>query len=221
MARAVLALIALAAVLVWWSGVLGDLADPELLRARVAAAGAWGPLLFVGMAVALFAVFMLAPAIWAAPLLWPLPEALTYSLIAALAGSVGTYWLTRQLGRQWARRRIPPRVRRWEERLEARPLATVVVLRLLLWANPLVDMLIAVNPMPVRTYMLGTCVGLVPPTAFHVALGAGGGMAIGLLPWWAWALAAGLLAVGIAAYRIAKVRRVDAGHAAFDQRDRE
>lgn len=203
MKRAVLALVVLLGLLVlaWSTGVLSELSDPASIRARVTAAGAWGPLLFIGIAMALFAVFMLAPAIWAAALLWPLPEAFSYSLIAALAGSITTYALTRQLGRAWARERIPAGIRLWEERLEARPFATVLGLRLLLWANPVVDMLIAVNRIPVRTYLVGTCVGLVPPTAFHIALGAGGAEAIERLPWWAWMLTVALLVAGIIAYR--------------------
>lgn len=203
MVRVIAALVILLGLagLAWWTGALNELSDPALIRARVTAAGGWGPLLFIGMAVALFTVFMLAPAIWAAALLWPLPEAFSYSFIAALVGSIGTYALTRQLGCAWARERIPAGIRLWEERLGARPFATVLGLRLLLWANPLVDMLIAVNRIPVRTYVIGTLVGLLPPTAFHIALGAGGAEAMERLPWWAWVLMAALLVGGIIAYR--------------------
>jgi uncharacterized membrane protein YdjX (TVP38/TMEM64 family) len=156
---------------------------------------------FIGVAAALFAVFMLAPPVWAAATLWPLPVAFAYSLIAALVASIATYLLTRRLGRAWARDRIPASIRSWEERLESRPLLTVFLLRQLLWANPLVDMLVAVTRIPVRTYMAGTFVGLVPPTAFHVLVGAGGLELAGRLPWWGWVAIVSVVAVVIFVFR--------------------
>jgi uncharacterized membrane protein YdjX (TVP38/TMEM64 family) len=208
-------------LLAWSTGMLNELSDPDLIRARVAGAGAWGPLFFMGMAVALFTVFMLAPAIWAAAVLWPLPEAFLYSLIAALAGSIGTFALTRWLARDWARQRIPAGIQRWEARLEGRPMGSVLALRMLLWANPLVDMLVAVNGIPVRTYVIGTFVGLVPPTAFHIALGAGGAEAIDILPWWAWALIAFLLVGAFAGYRLVRAGNAEMAASGVPGADRD
>lgn len=204
---AVAALVLALLLTAWGTGVLGQLTQPEVIRQHVAAAGAWGPLLFIAIAVALFGVFMLAPAIWAAGALWPLPEALSYSFIAALIASVGTYVLTRQLGRDWARARVPPSIRRWEESLEKRPFLTVMTLRFLLWANPLVDMLVAVSAIPVRVYVLSTLLGLVPPTVFHVLLGVGGLEVLGRLPWWGWVLLIVVPAVGGLAYSQVRGRR--------------
>jgi uncharacterized membrane protein YdjX (TVP38/TMEM64 family) len=192
----------------WWTGLLSDLTRPEAIREQVAAAGAWGPVLFIAIAVALFGVFMLAPAIWAAGALWPLPEAFFYSFIAAVVASIGTYVLTRLLGRGWARDRIPPSIRRWEVRLESKPFATVMMLRFLLWANPLVDMLVAISAIPVRVYMVSTMVGLVPPTLFHVLLGVGGVEMIALLPWWGWVLLVCAPALAALAYLQMRSRRV-------------
>jgi len=191
----------------WATGLLGQLTQPEVIRQHVAAAGPWGPFLFIAIAVALFGVFMLAPAIWAAGALWPLPEALFYSFVAAWIASVGTYALTRQLGRDWTRGRIPPSIRRWEARLESRPFLTVMTLRFLLWANPLVDMLVAVTEIPVRVYMLSTLLGLVPPTLFHVLVGAGGVEVMALMPWWGWVLLIVLPAAAALGYSQMRVRR--------------
>lgn len=187
--RRAIPILLVAAMLVtvaWATGLLDELADPRAIRGRVLAAGTWGPLLFILLAVASFSVFMLAPVIWVGGALWPLPQALSYAWVAAMVGSVGTYALTRWLGREWARERIPASIRLWEERLENRPFATVMALRLLLWANPLVDMLVAVTAIPVRTYMIGTAIGMLVPTVFHVLVGAGGVEAAGRLPWWGW-----------------------------------
>jgi uncharacterized membrane protein YdjX (TVP38/TMEM64 family) len=197
----VLAILLLLLAVAWATGALEGLGEPEAIRQQVAAAGIWGPLVFIGVAAALFAVFMLAPPVWAAATLWPLPVAFAYSLIAALMASMTTYLLTRRLGRAWARDRIPASIQLWEQRLESRPLLTVLLLRQLLWANPLVDMLVAVTKIPVRTYMTGTLVGLVPPTAFHVLVGAGGLELAGRLPWWGWVAVASLVSAAIIIFR--------------------
>ncbi len=190
----ILALVAVLVAVAWATGLLDELTDPEAIRRRVVAAGAWGPVFFILLAVGSFTVFMLAPVIWIAGALWSLPEAFSYSWIAAMVGSVGTYMITRQLGRGWARERVPASIRLWEERLEARPFATVMTLRLLLWANPLVDMLVAVTEIPVRTYLIATAIGMLVPTIFHVLVGVGGVEMMDSMPWWGWvALAVGLV----------------------------
>jgi len=188
-------------VAAWATGLLDELTNAELIRQHVLAAGVWGPLLFIALAVGSFTVFMLAPVIWVGGALWPLPQALSYSWIAAMAASVGTYTITRWLGRDWARERLPASFRLWEERLERRPLATVMALRFLLWANPLVDMLIAVTGIPVRTYVIGTSLGMLIPTVFHVLVGAGGVEVAGRLPWWVWVVVGVALALGVLVYR--------------------
>lgn len=165
----------LLAALVWWNDVFGDLLAPESVQAAVEHAGIWGPVLYMALAAASFVVFLLAPVVWVSVALWPVPEAFAYSFTAALLASLATYALTFALGRDWARQRVPPRLARWEERLEARPVLALVALRALLWANPLVDVLVAVSRVPPRAYITGTLLGLLWPTAFQIGIAAGGG----------------------------------------------
>lgn len=195
-------------VVVWAMGWLDELTNPEMIRQRVIGAGGWGPLLFIALAVASFTVFMLAPVIWIAGALWPLPEALLYSWIAAMIGSIATYLVTRLLGRDWARERIPASIRLWEERLGNRPFATVMALRLLLWANPLVDMLVAVTAIPARIYLIATGIGMLIPTVFHVLIGLGGVELAGRMPWWGWTTIAAAMAVAMLAYWVLRSRRL-------------
>lgn len=171
----VLVLIAGALVLAWWGDWLDDAFDPDTIRAAVLDAGIWGPALFIGIAMASFTVFLLAPVVWVSVALWPVPEAFAYSFAASLLASFITYATTFALGRDWARARIPARLMAWEQRLEARPVFAQVALRSLLWANPLVDILVAVSRVTPRAYFLGTILGLVGPTAFQVGIAAGGG----------------------------------------------
>lgn len=213
----ILAGVLLLAAGAWATGLLDQLQDVDAIRATIKAAGVWGPVLYIAVAMASFTVFLLSFPVWAATAIWPLPEVFAYSFIASLLGSVLTYGLTFALGRSWARERVPQSLAVWEARLEARPFVALVTLRFLLWANPLVDMLLAVSRVPTRSYLIGTAVGLLWPTAFQVGIGAGGGAAIAWLgamelPWWQWALLAGGLAgavtVGVRVRRVGHVRQV-------------
>lgn len=196
----------------WAGGVFDSLQDVEAIRAAVESAGPWGPVLYILVAMASFAVFLLSFPVWAAAAIWPVHVAFAYSFIASVLGSVLTYALTYGLGREWARERVPQSLAAWEERLEARPVFALLTLRFLLWANPLVDMLLAVSRVPTRAYLVGTILGLLGPTAFQVGIGAGGSAALGYLggldvPWWQWTLL-GAAAAGAAAwwYRGRRVR---------------
>lgn len=194
---AVLALLGLLVAMLLWQreAFLGWL-SPEAMQAAVAEAGAWGPALYIALAMASFTVFLLAPAVWVATALWSVPWAFAYSFLAALLASFLTYGLTFALGRDWARARVPARLEQWEARLEARPVWALVLIRFWFWANPLVDMLVAISRVPTPAYVSGTVLGLLWPTAFQVGLGAGGGALIASIevPVWVWGIAvAGLV----------------------------
>jgi uncharacterized membrane protein YdjX (TVP38/TMEM64 family) len=117
MKRPALLMVAIVAALLvtaWRGGWLGALSDREAMQATIAQAGFWGPLLFVALAVGLFAAFMLAPPVWAATAVWPLPLAFAYSFAAALLASVITYVGACWLGQDWTQERVPASIQRWE-----------------------------------------------------------------------------------------------------------
>jgi len=202
---AVLIIVLVLVGLAWAGGVFDGLQDIDAIRAAIEDAGAWGPPLYILAAMAAFTVFMLSFPVWAAAAVWPPHLAFAYSFAAAILGSMLVYCLTVALGRAWARERVPPSLALWEARLEARPIVALVSLRLLLWANPLVDMLLAVSRVPPRDYVIGTVLGLAGPTAFQVGMGAGGSALLSHLatrdiPWWQWLLVVALLgAIGAGA----------------------
>ena len=166
--------IVLAAVALWWIASASGLADADRIRRLVEDTGPLAPVVFVLVTAALFWVFLLVPPVWASPAIWPLPVAFALSFTGCMLGSLMAYALARRLGAEWAARRIPAGIRRYQERLAARPLTTIVMLRLLLWANPFADLLIVMSGIPFRTYLIGTTIGLVPITAAHVLFAAGG-----------------------------------------------
>jgi len=197
MRRAVLVVsfVAVVALILWGSGGWHLLTDREALRAAVEESGAWAPLVYVALCAVAFATFLLSGPVWVSPLLWHWPVAFAYSYGACALASLSTYALARAFGHDWVQARLPPRLRRYEARLESHPFLTVIALRLLLWANPLVDMLLAVSEVPLRSYLAATLLGLLPTTAFQVWLGVAGLGLAADLPSWAWAVVAGLAAL--------------------------
>jgi len=197
----ILALVAALLAFAWGRGWLEALTAPGAIPALVARAGMWGPLVFVGVSLACFALFFMSGPVWASTAMWPLPLAYAYSFAAGLLASVLTYAAARRLGQDWAQDRVPASIQRWEERVRARPFAAIFALRILLWVNPLVDIFAAVARVPARTYLLATVVGLVPTTAVQIFLGVGGSVLVGYLPWWGWGLIAAGALLGVLAAR--------------------
>jgi uncharacterized membrane protein YdjX (TVP38/TMEM64 family) len=98
---------------------------------------------------------------------------------------------------------VPDKLRSYEDRLEARPLLTVGILRLLLWANPLVDLLVGVSRASFGAYFVASVGTLVPLTALHVVVGQQLMALVADAPGWVWAVlgAATVLVLGVRRWR--------------------
>jgi uncharacterized membrane protein YdjX (TVP38/TMEM64 family) len=182
----------------WWSGALGYLSDLDWVRAQVESAGLWGPVLFTAAVVLAFPVFMAGPLIWLSGTIWPLPLAIGYSCIAALLAGALFFYLARWLGQEWADKHIPDKVRQYEAKLEQFPTRTIIILRLVLWINPAVDVLIAVTRISAVNYLGSSAAALIPYTALHVVVATLGIGVISDMPGWLLAAAGAVLAVGVA-----------------------
>ena len=177
----VVLLLAVAAIAVVTSGRADEFANAEHMAALLDRSGPLGPILFIALIVALFPIFLIGPPVWASLALWPAPLAILYSSVGCFAASVIFYALARSFGQEWAQPRIPGKIRKYEERLVEHPFRTIVVMRLLIWANPAVDLLIGVSRVHPRDYLLATAVGLLPSTAAQILIvGTGLGMALEL-----------------------------------------
>lgn len=156
------------------SGVLGRFSDQEELRSTIDAAGVWGPLLFVGLMVVLVplnvpGLLFVIPASTLFGTVGGVVLSLTGGFLASTIGVVGA----RRLGRDAFITRLPPRLRRVEERLCERGFWAVVALRSVTFLLQPADWLCGLTRMPMRTVLAGTFVGLVPPTLV-IALTGGG-----------------------------------------------
>jgi len=170
---AVLAIAAVVAAVVL-SGVLDRFTDQDELRRTVEDAGAWGPLLFVGLMVLL--VPLNVPG-----LLFVIPATTLFGTIAGvvlsliggfLASAIGIVG-ARRLGRDSLVKRLPPRLARLQARLCERGFWAIAGLRSVTFLLQPVDWLCGLTRVPMRTVLGATFVGLIPPTLV-IALTGGG-----------------------------------------------
>lgn len=167
-----LLLLALVLAVAWFfgSGAYREI-EAEKLRDRIHALGALGPVVFV-LAFAL--IQPLGPSghifVVCASLVWPPPVALGLSLVGAVASQVVGFLFFRYAAADFARARVPDRLRAYEDKLVARPFRTVLVLRLLTFTWPLMSMLLGVSRIRFAPMLLATAIGLVPGIVFDIYL---------------------------------------------------
>ena len=101
-----------AAVALWQSGALQDL-SVDGVRARIAAAGAWGPVLYL-LLFALLQPFGLSGHVFVltAALVWPPQLALPLAWLGSMLAASVAFATSRYLARDFVQSRVPPRLRR-------------------------------------------------------------------------------------------------------------
>lgn len=156
------------------SGVLDRITDQDELQATVQGAGAWGPVVFLGLMVVLVplnvpGLLFVIPATTLFGTVGGVVLSLVGGFTASAIGIVGA----RRLGRDALVRRLPPRLQRLEARLCERGFWAVVGLRSVTFLLQPVDWLCGLTRMPMPTVLGATFVGLIPPTLL-IALTGGG-----------------------------------------------
>lgn len=158
--------IALVAAL-WITGRMTGLheqLDAERVRGVVEAAGGWGILAFVGI----FALgeLMHVPGIVfvaAAMFAYGYVAGVGAALLGALVSVTVSFLVVRWVGGQPLTQIRWRFARRILERLDARPILCVALLRLLLWMAPPVNYALAMSSIRLRDYMVGSALGLAGP----------------------------------------------------------
>lgn len=161
---------AAALVLLWQMDAFVLLTDTDWLRSQIQAAGAWAPLLYGLLMLLTFPVFLAGPVVWLSVALWALPLAFLFASMASILCGWVYFAGARYLGREWVASKIPEKVRRYQDRLESKPVRTIVILRVLLWVNPAVDALIGVTSISTKTYLASSALALIPITLVHVVI---------------------------------------------------
>lgn len=169
---AIAAAVVLAVVAVRRSGLTDLVSDEDRLRRLVDDAGILAPMLFSFAFIALVPVgvpglvFVLPAAV-----VFPAPVAIAVSLAGGYGSSAIGMWFARTIGRERMAAKLPPRFRAWDERIAARGLPAVIALRILTYLAAPADWLLGLTGISNRHLVLGTAVGLVPPTLLYVLVG--------------------------------------------------
>jgi uncharacterized membrane protein YdjX (TVP38/TMEM64 family) len=145
--------------------------DRSHVEAIVSRAGPWGPLAFIALfvgAVALQVPGLLFVAI--APALFSLEEAWLLSVVASNLAVVLNFELVRRLGGQPLAEIESKELQRLFDRLDERPVQTVMLLRTVTVMFPPVTSALALTRLRARDHFVGSAVGmLLPITALVLA----------------------------------------------------
>jgi uncharacterized membrane protein YdjX (TVP38/TMEM64 family) len=170
--KILLALAVLGAVV--WLFASGQHAQlsPEHMRDELRAAGPQGMVLFV----LLFALVQpLGPSghlfVLAAGMVWPPYTAFGLSLLGALLSQGLAFLFYRYVAQEWAQKRVPKRLERYEAALAERPFLGVLVLRLFCFTWPLLPLVLGVSRVGFGPMITATALGISPMIALDVWLG--------------------------------------------------
>lgn len=145
----------------------------ETIRDLVARAGWWGPALFV-VAYAVLTVLLVpgSPLTIAAGVLFGPWVGTGLVVVGATAGATGAFLWGRRLGRDAVARLTGERFAKVDAWLHDRGLLAVLYVRLVpLLPFNLLNPVAGVTGIPLRDYVIGTAVGIVPGTFAFAALG--------------------------------------------------
>ena len=106
-----------------------------------------------------------------AGIVWPYPLAIALSWIGNLGASYIAFMFARWFARDWVRYRIPPRMHRYDDRLEQGGLRPIILLRLVFGQLPPADWLLGVTKVTQRNFLIGTGIGIIPGVVFFVVAG--------------------------------------------------
>jgi uncharacterized membrane protein YdjX (TVP38/TMEM64 family) len=144
------------------SGVYESL-SPEAIRARLLGLGPWGPVLFVVVFGALQPFGVSAHVfIIGASLVWSPGLGALLSWLGALAASSAAFCFARYMGRDWVQRRVPARMRAWDDRLDRDGFRTVLLLRLLFFTFGPMQLMLGVSKVRFVPFLFASALGLAP-----------------------------------------------------------
>jgi uncharacterized membrane protein YdjX (TVP38/TMEM64 family) len=144
----------------------------ETVQLAIQGMGAWGILAFlVGTSLLQPMHISIYLFLGAALLVWGPWLGGFLVWVATLGSAAVSFAFARYLAREWVQDHLPYRLRRFDDRLDSDGLRTIILLRLMFFTTPMVQMMLGVSRVKFRTYMLGTAIGNVPMLVFSVAVG--------------------------------------------------
>jgi uncharacterized membrane protein YdjX (TVP38/TMEM64 family) len=143
----------------------------DRIRALTAAAGYWGPIVFVAIfCVGELAHFPGAVFVAAAVVAYGRANGGVLAFAGALAAASVSFVVVRTIGGKPFAAIRSPLARRLLSHLEDHPVRTIFLLRLLFWMAPSLNYALALSNVRFRSFLLGSALGLVAPIAALVLL---------------------------------------------------
>ncbi len=143
--------------------------DLHALRRSIAAAGAWGYLLYVvlfilGELIHIFGLIFVAAGVY----VWGQKTGFLLAMIGGTASVCVSFLLVRAIGGKAFAGIQKPWVQRVLLKLNQKPIRSVIVLRTFLLLHPSLNYLLALTNIRFRDYAIGSVMGLVTPIALFV-----------------------------------------------------
>lgn len=196
---ALVAFIATAVVWLYTSGFYQDF-DPKEARDFVREAGLWGAVLFV-LSYSCLQPFGINGLVFllSAPLIWSPAEAFALNWVGTVGTGLFSFAAARFVAREWVQRKLPERVRRFDDRLHSRGFVTVFFLRLVFYTTPTVQYALGVSRVRFGPFLAGTVLGVAPFTILTTFLGVriSAWLELHPLSTWPWAKIGPALVIGV------------------------
>jgi uncharacterized membrane protein YdjX (TVP38/TMEM64 family) len=150
----------------WRLGAFESFGSPDKVHALIDAWGVWAYVLWLATFVVLMP-FGIPAFMWVLPagLLWPFWVAYQLSLLAVAGGSSVGFLFARYIAHDWVSARMPPRIRRIDERFAANGLRSVILFRLVFMLGAPTHWLLGLSRIGYGTFVLGTVLGAMPVVA--------------------------------------------------------
>lgn len=165
--RVLLSALALGLVFTAWQlGAFESFGTPQRVRALIESWGVWAYVLWLVTFVVLMP-FGIPAFMWVLPagILWPFWIAYALSLLAVAGGSSVGFLFARYIAHDWVSARMPPRIRRLDERFAANGLRSVILFRLLFMLGAPTHWLLGLSRIGYGTFVVGTVIGAMPVVA--------------------------------------------------------
>lgn len=150
----------------WRLGAFESFGSPEKVRALIDSWGVWAYVLYVATFVVLMP-FGIPAFVWVLPagILWPFWVAYPLSLLAVAGGASVGFLFARYIAHDWVAARMPPRIRRLDEKFSANGLRSVILFRLVFMLGAPTHWLLGLSQIGFGTFVLGTVLGAMPVVA--------------------------------------------------------
>ena len=142
-------------------GGFKPLFDQEGVERFLTESGPIGPIAYVLGFIALQPLSIPGAAlILPATFIWPAWQVLLLSWLGGMVASTAGFAFARWLARDWVEDHLPRRFRKWDERIAAHGFRNTILLRVLTGFAPPADWVLGMSAVSLRTFLLGTAVGL-------------------------------------------------------------